>query len=105
MKKTAIFLFAMFLIGCSAPKEEMEKDKTLLKSTGIRYEHLLLNWNEPVEIKYLNADKFVAVWERGALGSGYQVRVLFDKTKVMSWKIEEINIDKIFSKEISMSTK
>jgi hypothetical protein len=102
MKKILLLLFTGFFIGCSVPKEEMEKDKVFLKSTGLRYEHILLNWNEPVEVKYLNTEKFIAVWERSAgLGSGYEVRVLFERKRVVSWKVEEIDMDKKLSKEIS----
>jgi len=106
MKKIIFILFAATLFGCAVPTEQVEKDKTLLKSPGLSYAHLLLNWNEPIEVKYLNTNKFIAVWDRGAgLGSGYQVRVLFERRKVMGYKIEEIDLDKVISAEISMSSK
>jgi hypothetical protein len=102
MKKILLLLFTGFLIGCSVPKEEMEKDKSFLKGKGLRYEHILLNWNEPVKVKYLSSEKFIAVWERSAgMGSGYEVRVLFERKKVMGWKVEEIDMDKKLSAEIS----
>jgi len=104
MKKILFILFAAMLIGCSAPNAEMEKDKTFLRNTGLKYEHVLLNWNEPSEVKYLNTEKFIGVWDRGAgFGAGYQVRILFDHTKAIYWTMEERNLDKIISNEISTS--
>lgn len=104
MKKLLFIIFTALIVGCSVPAEDIEKDKTFLKSKGLRYEHVLLNWNEPVQIKYLSTDKYIAVWEKNyGFGSGYYVRILFDRKKVMGWKIEEMDADKILSKELSMS--
>jgi hypothetical protein len=103
MKKVLFLLITLFLIGCSVPTQEMEKDKAFLRNQGLTYDHVVLNWSEPDDVRYLTTHKFIAVWDKGSLGSGYRVRVLFDRTKVVNWKIEEINIDKTLATGISMS--
>jgi len=103
MKKILLFLIiAAAFAGCSVPKEEIEKDKTFLKSPGLKYD-LVLHWSEPNAVKYLNTQKFIAVWDKTTNFSGYKVRVLFDRLRVVSWKIEEIDMDKALSQGISMS--
>ena len=104
MKKLLIFLFFIFFIGCSNSPEKVEKDKAFLKNPGLMYDRLLLDWNEPIEVTFLNSEKFIAVWNRGdGLISGYRVRVLFYKYKIMGYSIQENNLDQIISKELSIS--
>lgn len=105
MKKILFFSLFIFIAGCSIKQEELEKDKAFLKNPNLMYDRVILSWNEPIEIRFLNTEKFIAVWQRGdGIGSIYNIRVLFYKYKVMGYSIEEINIDKIIAKELTIST-
>ncbi|HEY9187524.1 MAG TPA: hypothetical protein VIR55_06435 [Ignavibacteria bacterium] len=105
MKKVSfLFILLIFFIGCSVKPENIEKDKTFLKNPNLPFDRVLLAWNEPSEIRFLNTNKFIAVWDRNdGLGTTYQVRVLFYKYKVIGFSIQELDFDKIISKELSFS--
>ena len=93
MKKILLFVFAFLLIGCVDPQEAINKDKKLLNSPGLKYDQLVLRWQEPQTVKYLNTDKFLAVWKKDlGYGQNYDVRILFYKLSVISWKIDDSNI-------------
>lgn len=105
MKKVSfLFILLIFFIGCSVKPENIEKDKTFLKNPNLPFDRVLLAWNEPSEIRFLNPNKFIAVWDRNdGLGTTYQVRVLFYKYKVIGFSIQELDFDKIISRELSFS--
>ena len=93
MKKILLFLVAFFLVGCIEPQEAINKDKALLKSPELRYDQLVLRWQEPHMVKYLNTGKFIAVWKKD-LGYGqiYDVKIMFHKLRVIGWTIDDSNI-------------
>ena len=104
MKKILLFLFAFLLIGCTNPQEAIDKDKTLLKSPELRYDQIVLRWEEPHVVKYLNTDKFIAVWKKDlGFGQIYDVRILFHRLRVISWTIDDSNIKRSLTDELLSS--
>jgi hypothetical protein len=104
MKKILLFLLALILVGCVNPEESINKDKKLLNSSGLRYDQLVLRWEEPQTVKYLNTDKFIAVWKKDlGYGQNYDVRILFYNLRVISWKIDDSNIRTTLTDDIIYS--
>ena len=104
MKKILLFVFAFLLMGCFDPQEAIDKDKAFLKSLDLRYDQLVLRWEEPHTVKYLSTYKFIAVWKKDlGFGQIYDVRILFERQRVVSWKIDDSNIKTSFLDELLAS--
>ena len=104
MKKALLFFFAFLLIGCMDPDEAINKDKALLKSPELRYDQIVLRWEEPHVVKYMNTEKFVATWKKD-LGYGqiYDVKILFHRQRVIGWSIDDSNIKRSIKEELLSS--
>jgi hypothetical protein len=104
MKKILLFVFAFLLVGCTNPQEAIDKDKAFLKSLDLRYDQLVLRWEEPHAVKYLSTYKFIATWKKDlGFGQIYDVRILFERQRVVSWKIDDSNIKRSFLDEVIAS--